>query len=417
MTAVSGKNNLVIKSAVWYTISNFLVKALGFITVPLLTRCLTQDEFGVYNNFISWMAVLTFIVSLSLEASIISAKKDFPNDLANYAYSIMILSALLGFGWMVLVNLFSSFFVQLLRIDLIYINALFVFLIFSPFVTIFQTWERFIYKYKINVIISIFIAVGVVLSTVFFVVIVANGLFGAVLGRVLPTVLIGVILLFCMLKNRSKCKPEYWKYALPIVLPYVPHLLSITLLGTVNKLFIMQYCGAVETALYSLAYTCGVMATTLITSLNGAFSPWLGDKLTAKEYLQIKSISKIYATIFFLAAIAISLLAPEVLLILGGTEYFDALNLIPPIAMTCIFQFVYTMYVNVEQYEKKTVGMAIASVIAALINVALDMVCIPIGGYTIAPYVSVIAYAFIMFAHLFLVSRLGLSFIFPTIFL
>lgn len=411
------KNNVVIKSAVWYTVSNFLVKALGFITVPLLTRYLTQAEFGIYNNFISWMAVLTYVVSLSLEATIISAKKDFNSDLSNYAYSLMILSSMLALFWLIIVNSLSAFFVPLLQIDLVYINAIFIYLFFSPFVTIFQTWERFIYKYKINVLISVVIALGVVICTVCFIVVLTNNLSGAVFGRIIPTVLAGIALLIYMIKIGSKCKVKYWKYAVPIVLPYIPHLLSMTLLGTINKLFIMQYCGPEETALYSLAYTCGVMATTLITSLNGAFSPWLGDKLTSKEYSKIKSVSKGYLLIFSILALAISLFAPEALLLLGGEEYLIAINLIPPIAMTCILQFVYTMYVNIEQYEKKTKGMAVASVLAALLNMILDAVLIPWMGYAVAPYASVAAYVFLMIAHMFLVSRLKLLFVYKTSFI
>ena len=39
-----------LKSGVWYTASNFLVKSIGFITTPLFTRLLTKTEFGIFNN-------------------------------------------------------------------------------------------------------------------------------------------------------------------------------------------------------------------------------------------------------------------------------------------------------------------------------------------------------------------------------
>ena len=46
----------------------------------------------------------------------------------------------------------------------------------------------------------------------------------------------------------------------------------------------------------------------------------------------------------------------------------------PPVAAGCLLQFVYCMYVNIEQYEKKTVGMAMASVVAAGLNFVLNFI-------------------------------------------
>ena len=44
-------NNKVLKSGIWFTISNFIVKSIGFITTPIFTRMLSKSEFGDFNNF------------------------------------------------------------------------------------------------------------------------------------------------------------------------------------------------------------------------------------------------------------------------------------------------------------------------------------------------------------------------------
>ena len=80
-----------------------------------------------------------------------------------------------------------------------------------------------------------------------------------------------------------------------------------------------------------------------------------------------------------------------------------------PIAMGCVCQFLYTMFVNVEQFEKKTVGMAVASVIAALVNYVLNTIFIPQLGYVAAAYTTLMGYLCLLFIHMFLVYRLKLS--------
>lgn len=66
-----------IKSGIWFTVSNFLMKTVGFITTPLFTRLLTKSEFGEFNNFQTWLILFTYITSLNLEGSLIRAVHEF----------------------------------------------------------------------------------------------------------------------------------------------------------------------------------------------------------------------------------------------------------------------------------------------------------------------------------------------------
>lgn len=401
-------NGQVVKSAVWYTVSNLLVKALGFITVPIFTRLLTKAEYGIYNNYLSWLAVMTVVVSLTLEATIISAKRDYADDLDGYVASMMALSVVSALVWLLLANLLPAVFSELMELDRRYVNALFLYLLFFPIVTLFQTWERFTYRYKITVAVSVVLSVGIAGLSVILTMWLPNKLDGAILGRTLPAVLIGAALLLWFWRRGAKIKLSYWTYALPIAAPFIPHLLSMTLLGALNRIMVTRMCGAEANALYSLANNCGQIITIFVTSLNGAFSPWLGDKLTERSYGEIRSVARPYVACFAAISMGVSLLAPEVLLVLGGESYIEAVYVIPPVAFGCVLQFVYTMYVNVEQYEKKTLGMAVASASAVVVNYVLDILLIPQFGYIAAGWASAAAFGWLLAAHMWLVGRMGM---------
>ena len=397
------------KSGIWYTLSNFLVKSIGFITTPIFTRLLTHAEFGAFNNYTSWLSIISVFVTLNLESTLISARFDYEDDFDGYILSMLSISFISTFVWFVIINAGRDFFVSIFDLDIKYINAMLLYLLFLPAVNMFQTRERYYFEYKKTVLTSIVLAVGTALLSVVLVLSLSDGLFGRVTGAVVPTVAAGIVFYLYFIKHGKRINIRYWKYAIPICLPYIPHLLSMTLLNSTDRVMITKICGSEQTALYSLAHTCGTMITLLITSLNGAFAPWLGEKINSNDYQSVRGFSNTYIITFFFMSIGIMLLSPEALYILGGESYMEAIYVLSPISMGCICQFLYTMFVNVEQFKKKTGGMAIGSVTAALINFILNMIFIPKIGYLAAAYTTLVGYVVLLLIHMFLVKRLGLQ--------
>ena len=183
----------------------------------------------------------------------------------------------------------------------------------------------------------------------------------------------------------------------------------MTVLNSTDRIMITKICGAADNALYSLAYTCGSIITILINSINTAFSPWLAERIHENDTKSVRSFSKYYITSFVCIAIGVMLVAPEVLYILGGKSYLAAIYVMPPVAMGCICQFLYTMMVNIEQIKGKTVGMAFASAAAAVLNYVLNLLLIPKFGYIAAAYTTLAGYLLLLGLHMWLVRRMGMS--------
>lgn len=403
-------NNIkALKSGVWYTISNFLVKGIVFFTTPIYTRLLTTAEFGAYNNYTSWLNILTIFVTLDLESTLISARFDFRDKFDEYILSVLSLSTLSAWIWMVCANVFNDQFGSLLSLNRPYINTMLIYLLFLPAINLFQARQRYLYEYKKSVAVSLILSVSTALASIFFVVCMSDRLTGLILGTSIPTVVIGLTLYIYFIKKGKKINFGYWKYALPICLPFIPHLLSMTFLNSTDRVMITRFCGNEDTALYSLAYNCGVIVTILLTSINKAFGPWLAEKLTENKVDEVRKFSKIYISGFIFIAIGIMLISPEVLRILGGKKYLEAKYVMTPVSMGCICQFLYTMFVNIEQLKKKTVGMAIASAIAAAVNIGLNLIFIPKLGYLAAAYTTLVGYLVLLAIHMYLVYRLKLN--------
>ena len=385
-----------IKSGFWYLIANFVVKAMAFITTPIFTRLLTKEEYGQYGVFTSWASIAVIVITMSMESSLIIAKYDYKDKLEQYNLSILSLTLISTAVWTIIINLLSGFFVELTGLRLFYLNLMMLYCFFYAAVNIFQISDRFQFRYKRSVFVALTIALSTTALSILLVTVMKNGLTGRIIGTVLPYAVIGLVLTLYFVKKGKRIDASAWPYVLKICLPFVPHLLSLTLLNAVDRIMITRICGAEDNALYTVAYTSGHIVTLLMVSMNSAFSPWLGEKLHEEDYDPVRKVSRYYIAFFCAIAILMMLLGPEVLLVLGGKEYIEAKYVMTPVAMGCVCQFLYTLYVNVEQYKKKTLGMAIASVSAAVLNYVLNAIFIPKFGYIAAAYTTLAGYLFLL---------------------
>jgi len=410
----TNKYGVVVKSGIWYTFANFIVKSIGFLTTPIFARILTREEFGLYSNYSSWLSTITIFVTLGLGTSFISAKFDFKDKFDEYVSSTLFLSTIISFVWIGIVLLFQNAISDFTGIETPYLYLMLVYLMLYSAVDMYQAKERYLFGYKKSVLISLVIAISTAILSVILVKYLNNKLAGRIIGSALPTILIGVILYYQLIASGKIIKSHYWKYALPICLPYIPHVLSLTLLNSMDKVMITKICGPEDNALYSLAYSCGAIITLLATSINLAFSPWLGEQLNSKKYERIYHVSKTYVLIFALGTCGIMLVTPEVLFVMGGEGYREATYVMPPVSFGCVCQFMYSMYVSVEQFNKKTVGMAFASTTAALSNYILNYIFVRRFGYIAAAYTTLISYLILFVIHVFLVKRIHMGKLYPT---
>ena len=179
-------NKKALKSGIWYIISSFLLKSVSFITIPIFTRLLTQDEFGQYNNYTSWLQIMTIFITLNVQSSLISAKFDYEKNFDKYILSIFTLTAINSILWTIVINIKSSFFVSFSNIDIYYINCMLVYLLFYSAFNLFQIRERFLFKYKMSVFLSIFNAITTSLLSVILVIYMKNKVEGRILGSIIP---------------------------------------------------------------------------------------------------------------------------------------------------------------------------------------------------------------------------------------
>ena len=401
------KSKKTINAAFWYIITSFISKALLYIFTPLYTRLLTVEEFGEYNNFISWQNILVTLMSFDLAAAVSIAYYDFEEKkkFEGFINTISILSYLIPALFCVIILVFGEFFSSLFSIRKEYLFILSVYICLGNTINIFLAEQRVRLKYKLSALLTVGAAIGTVACTLIFVFLFGDKLKGILWGGILVNAIVSfIIAIWIWIRNRS-FKKEYAKYALSIAVPLVPHVLASTILGSADKVMITRYCGDKYTAMYGLVYTISLVVTMVASSINKAWTPWFFDRLKNNKKKYIKPVSNIIVTTIGVGAFFLCLMAPEVLHIIGGESYQEAAVVMPPIIISCIVNCVSTFYINIEFYNKKTMGISVATVISAGVNVLLNWFFVKGYGYVAAAYTTVVSSILTLFFHIYKVKK------------
>lgn len=401
-----GKISRDAKAGMWYTVGNFVNRGIAFISTPIFSRLLSKEDYGQFSNFTTWASLLFVITSLDLYSSISRAYYDYEDDFDTYMSTISLLSIVFSGVCYLVVLCFGSLAEGLFGMSFREINMLFLYLIFSPAIQFFMTQQRVQGKYKAVIFVNIGSTLFSLGLSVVAVLTFQDKVWGRIIGYVLPTVVVNLVIYGLFFSKGRKFIRERAKYALLISIPMIPHHLSGGVLNNSDRLVIKQYCGNTELAVYSFAYNCAMAVSILNTSINQANAPWLYRKLKENDTEAIKTHGKELLLFFLAIVLGGMLLTPELVYILGSEKYGDSITLIPIILMGYCFQFLYTYYVHLEIFCKKTFTISMATLCAAGINLVLNFICVPRFGYWIAAVTTLISYIILWLAHYIITRRL-----------
>ena len=157
--------------------------------------------------------------------------------------------------------------------------------------------------------------------------------------------------------------------------------------------------GVEEAGIYSLAYSISLIMTLFNTALMQTINPWFYQKIKNDKIQDLASVA--YTTLVMIAVVNIAVIAfaPEAVAIFAPKEYYDAIYVIPPVAMSVFFMYSYDLFAKLAFYYEKTGFVMIASVVGAALNVLLNYIFIGKYGYIAAGYTTLVCYIVYAMGH------------------
>ncbi|MDT2332749.1 lipopolysaccharide biosynthesis protein [Enterococcus faecium] len=403
------KKSKLIRSSFWYTIGNFFIKGISFVTIPIFVNITSQAEYGLINNFTSFVSIFSLVVGLSLNSCVNNASFDYRDEIKEFLSSVLFLATSSFLIFVFLGNIMflfrnSIFDMNPLVFNLMLSQSFSTFLV--AYVQAYFTIHFEHFKYLALSLISTTLNVGIsvlLMQTL----LQSNKYLGRALGGALGLGIIAVILyMIIMFKGKKLIDISYWKYALKISLPLIPHALSNVMLAQFGRIMINSSLGASQAGIYSYISNIGIILNVVWQSTNNAWVPWFYGEMNKKKYTNIKKVSNYYLLAFTVLSIVVMVGSVDLARIMAPEEYYSGLSLVIPISLGYFFQFLYSLPVNVEFYEKKTTYIALGTVASAIVNIGLNIVFIPKLGIIAAGYTTVVTYFLLFLFHYFMAKKI-----------
>lgn len=410
-------NNKVVKAGIGYTVGNYLLKGINFLTVPLFTRIMSTSDYGVFNIYGTYDSIISVFIALALHSCLNNAKYKYKENFDRFVSSILLIPIIVLSVLLVVANVFCSTFVRILDINRFLINILLIHSFANSIITIFNTKIGIDYQYKSFLKISYINTISnIVLSLVLMQTLFTNEKYsGRIVGSALPMIVIAVyIYVISFKKAKPRYDKEYWKFGVSYSLPIIPHGLSQIVLSSFDKIMIKSIVGVSEAGIYSLGGNIEQIVQVTKTSLDMVWGPWFYEKMQKKDYSEIKKYSSFYAFFMFVFISCLMLAAPELVFIMGAPDYQDAKYVVVPLLNCTFFTFLYTLPSTVEYYYQQTKMIALGTVGAAILNIVLNLLFIRLYGYRAAAYTTLTAYVIYFVFHYYIAKKIAKMQIFNT---
>lgn len=355
---------------------------------------MSAEQYGMFSLYQSWDSVIIVFATLNLSYQVFNnGLVKYEDDQDGYTSAMLGLSNLCTTVLFVLYWIFHVKINEFTGLTTPLFLLMFLQYYFNQALALWTVKERFFYRYKVLTVITIVSgAISSVLGVIG-VVMLDDKVIARVASLALVNIVVGLGIYANILRGSHKlvCL-EYWKFVLALNLPLIPHYLSMTVLGSSDRIMIASICGASFTAFYSVAYNISSLMNMLISSINSSFIPWFYQRMKDADYDSISRVSRMLLVVVGLTCLAPALFGPEIVSILGSEAYREGIWVMPSVSAGVYFTFLYTLFSNYELYYEHSKFIMTASVSAAMMNIVLNSVFLPVFGFVAAGYTTLACY-------------------------
>ncbi len=390
--------------------SSILHSMAGLISFPLWTRALSQSEYGTYSLLNVSVFFLTAFSKSGLQHSAIRFFSEFaaskrPEGLASYytthVASTFVSSFLLNSIFVLTIGFSNAFFgeVESLSLLLGLVSLLALVDSLMSILNAFQRVEQKAKQFAVWGFVERYLGIGLSALLLFGL---NMGLVGLTAGQLIASSLVVGILMWRLVINGNlnlrAISPAYFKEALKYGMPMIPVETSRLVLELGDRYLIQFFMGAASVGLYSVGYNLtSYIRQFLSMPLNRAVAPVYLDMWEKKGPEETKKFLEVLLQYYLMVAIPIiftmSYFSEDLIRILASEKYVEIAGIIPMIIAPIILYGGNGIFAAGLIIHKKTKIMMYAALSSAGLNVALNLILIPMLGLKGAAIANMSSYS------------------------
>ncbi len=395
------------KNTIILSIGRFLPKLFAFITLPILTKYLTKKEYGTYDLIATLVMLIIPIATLQIQSAafryLIDCRgdKDKSSDIITNIFIVTIP-----------ISLVASIIVQFFFVEWGFGIRLFIIFYFF-FDTIYLTVSQIARGLGDN---KAYSAGSIIVSATFMVAVVVAvyllrmGLLGMTIAMASAQIVSSIFLIWRihLLRYLSlrRVSGKHIKELLGYSWPMVPNNLSGWVLKLSDRLVITGFLGVEANAVYAVANKIPNLLSTaqsvLVMAWHENASIASGDADTDQYYT--KMLDWVFDLMFGCTVLLIAA-TPILFALLIRGDYEEAYFQMPVLILAMFFCVMSSYFGGLYIAHKKTANVGLSTMVAAGINLVIDLVFVKLIGIWAGSISTLVAYATLYFYRMFNCQR------------
>ncbi|MFD9627726.1 oligosaccharide flippase family protein [Peribacillus muralis] len=393
--------NKLAKSSFIFAIGNLGSKIIFLLLVPIYTYYLSTDEYGNVDLITTTISLLLPITTLSIFDAVLRFSMDNAYE-KKLILSNGISLTIVGFIFSFL--LYPIFLIVFPFDD--YLLYFYILLFFQSINSTFLQFLRAIDKLKIYAVNGILSAVLVLLTNIYFLIILNWNVSGFLISMIISNIISCIFIIIAgrlyRYFSRNFINIKLLKEMLLYSIPLIPNAVMWWVMGLSDRYIITYFLGMSANGLYAVANKI----PSILNIVNSIFlQAW---QLSAIEEKDSKSKSQFYTNVFNIFSTTIFLFTSILIIFLKiiiftflAQEFSDSWKYVPFLLLGIVFSsfsgFLGANYLAM----KNTRGIFKTSMIGAIINIIGNFILIPIIGINGASLSTMISFMFIWIIRVF----------------
>jgi O-antigen/teichoic acid export membrane protein len=390
-------------TALAYAIADGFIRGIAFVLLPLLVLHLNRADFGTVGGLGAVAALLTQTLSFGLAAAPIRFYHTLPNTEARRAFlgTIFLGSSLASAVVIALLHLVSPIAVSGLSLE----NGLLPLIRLTLWTSWFQVLARTIPlglfrargDWRSYLVVSVVSFVGTVGAVYWRLAILHQGLPGAVQGMMEGAALTALSAILLASRELSfTVTSDHIRAGVRYGAPLIPHNIAQWTLGLSDRLLVGRMLGVEALGIYHFAYQFAAGLQLLITAANSAIMPSFA-RVSEASPPGVVGVLGMVSLRFFGAAVvlglSISVVVPPMITFVFPVGYSPAASYIPWLMVGIVAFGFYCIPANLLTMSLgHTRGIGWFTGLAAILNVGLNLVLIPMWGLVAPVVATIVAY-------------------------
>ncbi|MBX2958848.1 MAG: oligosaccharide flippase family protein [Flavobacteriales bacterium] len=387
----------ILKKISVFTGVNVISSGISFLLLPVLTKYLSPEDYGVLSLFTAAtsfiVALLSFGTTNIIMVKLYSEKNNFGSYFRTFL-GLITLNMLITVVLFLLITMVSPNFMGLPKYLILFVPIVAIGVVFFETISTLMTYKKQTIKFALFSLFKFFIEIGLV---ILFVIVLNYTWKGRILALFLSLLVIGIFGYRYLVSEdllKGKLQFVFYKNLLKEGSPLILMSVSIMVMNLSDRFYLEKMVGLKEAGLYSVAYSIASIELLVIGTSMNVFRPMIYDYLEniKENKKRLLNLSLVFILLTLGIFIIIAFSNEFIFKYFLEVSYESASIFVIPLTLSSLFWGIFSFYISYYLYYKKNRIIGLFSVIGIVINLVLNYYYILYYGAVGAAYATLITY-------------------------